>query len=146
MAAKRRPQAPDNAPQSQRGVRPTHSLPKEELPKRESIRRAKSAGLESRARSRTAEGGNPKAERAGEEAPDEPYNDPRLSQRDRQAQAREGRIDNLRRDVMHNLSYCHIQSLPPGFESQDSIKICVDWHNTLDGPAAYTKLQTFTQT
>ena len=62
------------------------------------------------------------------------------------SQAREGRIDNLRRNVMHNLPYCHIQSLPPGFESQGSIKSCVDWHNTLDGPAAYTKLQTFTQT
>ena len=63
------------------------------------------------------EGGNPKAERAAQEAPEEPYNDPRLSQRERQVQAREGRIDNLRRNVMHNLSYCHIQSLPPGFEN-----------------------------
>ena len=40
---------------------------------------------------------------------------------------------------------CHFRVLPAGFDESESLKLCIDWHNTLDGPRARTTFHTPTK-
>ena len=132
---------PQPAQASQSQSQSQYSVPSDQLPKKEDIRGtggAKSAasGHQGKGDKRAAKAPEPKAT---------PQDDPALSKLSREDQQYRGRIENLRRLELRNVDSCHFRVLPAGFDESESLKLCIDWHNTLDGPRARTTFHTPTK-
>lgn len=69
-----------------------------------------------------------------------PTRDHGLTPHQKQQQRYDGRLENLRRRTVAQ-DYAHCESLPAGWRTESRLKVCLDWHHTLDIEALLSPLQ-----